>query len=382
MKIKGVEAMVLFAQDVGREKEPNVGGYTGYQVLVRIDTDEDISGWGEACVGSERGEAAFALKELIERGLAPRLKGENPIEYRRIWEQLYDATYWYGRRGLAIYALSAIDIALVDIAGRALGVPACQLLGGTYRKEVPVYASLLFDMDDPEGTAKKAERYARLGYRGVKLGWGTVPTKPFGINPKKDEEIVSLARERMGEETWLMIDVGRYVNWSVSYAIRMGKRLEKYNIYWLEEPLSQEDLEGYAELCRALDVPVAAGEELYTAYDFNEIIKRRALDILQPDVAKVGGISEMKRVVELARVNNFTWVPHSWSTAVNTAASIHIVASSPDGFLLEFKQEPNPMVHDLVKRKFEIRQGKMALPEGPGLGIEIDESVLSRLRVA
>lgn len=382
MKVTGVEPFVLYAQDVGREGQTNVGGYTGYQVLVRIDTDEGLSGWGEACVGSEGGEAAYAVAELIRRGIAPKIKGQNPIEFRRIWEYLYDYTYWYGRRGLAIYALSAVDIALVDVAGKALGLPACLLLGGIYRKEVPIYASLLFDMDDPEGTAKKAERYARLGYRGVKLGWGMVPEKPFGVNPKKDEEIVALARERMGPDTWLMIDVGRYVNWSVSYAIRMGRVLQKYDIYWLQEPLPQDDLDGYAELCRALDVPVAAGEELYTVYDFNEIIKRRALDILQPDVAKVGGVSEMKRIIELARINHFTWVPHSWSTAVNTAASIHLVASSPDGFLLEFKEEENPLVHMLTKRKFQIKDGKMLLPEGPGLGIEVDERIVAKYRVA
>jgi L-alanine-DL-glutamate epimerase-like enolase superfamily enzyme len=381
MKINRVEPMILYAQDVGMKGEKNVGGYTGYQVIVRVDTDEGIHGWGEACVGSENGEAAYAVKELITRGLAPRLKGENPIEFRKIWEKLYDATYWYGRRGLTTFAMSGIDTALVDIASKSFGIPACQLLGGQFKDEIPLYASLLFDMDDPEGTAKKGEKYARLGYAGTKFGWGEVPTKSFGMDYKKDEKMAALIRERIGPKTWLMIDIGKYVNWSVPYAIKMGKMLQKYDAFWLEEALSQDDLDGYAELSRALDIPVATGEELYTVYDFNEMIKRRCVDLLQPDASKVGGISEMRRVIELAHINNFMWVPHNWSTVINTAASLHLAVSSPDGFLLEFKQEPNPLVHDLAKKNFEIKNGKMRVPKEPGLGVEINEKVLSKVRI-
>ena len=228
MKITQVEPIILYAQDVGMKGEANVGGYTGYQVIVRVETDEGIHGWGEACVGSENGEAAYAVCELIEKGIAPRIKGENPVEFRRIWEKLYEATYWYGRRGLATFALSGIDTALVDITGKAFGVPACHLLGGEYKKEIPLYASLLFDMDDPEGTAEKGKKYAKLGYAGTKFGWGMVPTKPFGANLKKDEEIVRTIREEIGPDTWLMIDVGRYVNLSVPNAIKMGRMVEKY----------------------------------------------------------------------------------------------------------------------------------------------------------
>jgi L-rhamnonate dehydratase len=382
MKIKEVEPMVLFAQDDRMKGETNVGGYTGYQLIVRIDTDEGIHGWGEACCGSENGEAAYALKELIVKGIAPRVKGLDPIEFRKIWEKLYEATYWYGRRGLTSFALSAVDTALVDIAGKAMGVKACKLLGGQYKTEIPIYASLLFDMDDPEGTAKKGEKYARLGYRGTKFGWGMVPSKPFGTDPEKDEEIVALIRERIGPRTWLMVDVGRYVNWSVPYAVKMGRMVQKYDAFWFEEALPQDDLDGYSELARALDVPVAMGEELYTVYDFNEVIKRKAADILQPDASKVGGISEMKRVIELAHINNTMWVPHNWSTAVNTAASLHLAVSSPDGFLCEFKEEPNPLVDGLVKRKFEVKKGRLQVPEGPGLGIDISDKALAKFRMA
>lgn len=381
MKITRVEPIILYAQDPSMQGEANVGGYTGYQLIVRVDTDEGIHGWGEACVGSENGEAAYAVKELIDRGITPRIKGENPVEYRRLWEQLYEATYWYGRRGLATYAMSAIDTALVDIAGKAFGIPACQVLGGQYKKEIPLYASLLFDMDDPEATAKKGEKYAKLGYFGTKFGWGMIPSKPFGADFKKDEEMVATIREGIGPNTKLMIDVGRYVNWSVPHAVKMGKMVEKYDAFWFEEALPQDDLDGYAELARSLDVPVAHGEELYTVYDFNEVLKKKAADLWQPDASKVGGMSEMKRVIELAHINNIMWVPHNWSTAVNTAASLHLSVSSPDGFLCEFKQEPNVLVHDLAKRPFRVENGKMQVPSEPGLGLEINEKVLSKVRL-
>jgi D-galactarolactone cycloisomerase len=358
----------------------NIGGYTGYQVVVHIETDEKgIDGWGECCIGSEFGEAAQAVKILIEKGLTPRIFGDDPKDYRKIWEKLYSAVEWYGRRGLAIFALSGLDTALVDIAGKALGVPAYTLLGGgCYRTEVPLYASLLFDMDDPEGTAKKGLQYVKRGYVGAKFGWGMLPSNPFGADPEKDEQIVATIREAIGPKPWLMIDVGRYVNWSVPQAIRMAKRLEKHNIFWLEEALPQDDIEGFAELTRSVDTTIAAGEGYQTIHDFKDLLSRKAVDLIQPDVSKAGGLSETKRIVDLAHIYNAMWVPHNWSTAINTAASLQLVGSSPDAFLLEFKQEPNPLVHELSKGGFTVRNGKMQIPNEPGIGIEINEDTLSK----
>jgi len=383
MKIKSVEPIVLYAQDTtaGFSDKPNVGGYTGYQVIVRVETDDGIVGWGECCTGSDYGEAAFAVKLLIERGLSSRIIGQNPADYRRIWERLYSAVEWYGRRGLGIFALSGIDTALLDVVGRAHGMPTYELLGGRFRKEVPLYASLLFDMDDPEGTARKGERYIRDGYVGAKFGWGMLPSKPFGADADADEKIVATIRNVLGPRAWLMIDVGRYVNWTRNYAIQMAKRLEKYGIFWLEEALPQDDVEGFVELARAVDVTIAAGEGYQTLHDFSDLLSRRALDLIQPDVSKAGGLSETKRIVELARAYNVRWVPHNWSTAINTAASLQLVASAPDAFLLEFKQEPNPLIHELSKSKFEVNKGKLTVPDTPGLGIEIDENVVEKYRV-
>jgi L-alanine-DL-glutamate epimerase-like enolase superfamily enzyme len=381
MKITNVEAIVLHAQDSSLPDELDVGGYAGYQVVVHVETDEGIDGWGECCTGGEYGEAAEAVRVLIQKGFMPRILGKDPRDYRSIWDRLYQDTVWFGRRGLTIFAMSGIDTALVDIAAKAKGVPACALLGGRHRNTVPVYASLLFNMDDPEGTGKKGLEYVNAGYFGVKFGWGMIPSRSFGADPQVDEQMLQSIRQVIGENARLMVDVGRWVHWDADYAIRMTSRFQKYNLFWLEEALPQDDVDGYVKLAASVETTIAAGECLYTLYDFTDVIKRHALDLIQPDVSKVGGLSESKRIIDFADGNNVQWVPHNWSTAINTAASLHLAASSPKGFLLEFKQEPNPLVTQLSKRPFSIENGALTVPDTPGLGIDIDLDTIERYRV-
>ena len=381
MKIKKVDAFVVHAQDTtkGMENERDVGGHSGFFVLVHIQTDSGIDGWGECSTGSEFGEAAFSVKAIIDRGFTPHLIGADPLEFRKIWEKLYLSTENYGRRDAGVLAISGIDTALIDIAAKKYEVPACVLMGGCYRKEIPLYASILFDMDDPLGTVKKGARYVEENYSAVKFGWGMTPSKPFGADRRKDELIVSTVREKLGKNIKIMIDVGRYVNLTVPQAIQLTKWLERYDITWVEEPLPRDDFEGYCALSRSVSTTmIAAGESYRTIHDFKRAIINRAVHLLQPDVSKAGGLSETKRIVEMAHAFNTPWVPHNWSTAVNAAASLHLVASSPDGFLVEFKQEPNPLIQKITKREFTIKDGKMQVPEGIGLGIEINEDIVSK----
>jgi L-alanine-DL-glutamate epimerase-like enolase superfamily enzyme len=381
MKITDVEAIVLHAQDSTLPDELDVGGYAGYQVVVRVKTDEGIEGWGECCTGGEYGEAAEAVRILIQRGFKPRILGKDPRDYRNIWEKLYQDTVWFGRRGLTVFAMSGIDTALVDIAAKARGVPACVLLGGRNKDRIPIYASLLFDMDYPEATGKKGLEYLKAGYYGVKFGWGMVPSRSFGANPEADEQMLQSIRQVIGEDARLMIDVGRWVHWDADYAIRMANRFEKYNLFWLEEALPQDDVDGYVKLAASVETTIAAGECLYTLYDFTDVIKRHALDLIQPDVSKGGGLSESKRIIDFADANSVRWVPHNWSTAINTAASLQLAASSPKGFLLEFKQEPNPLVTELSKHPFSIENGALNVPDTPGLGIDINLDAIEKYRV-
>lgn len=386
LRIKTVKSVVVHSQDTTKavHEETNVGGHSGYFVLVHIETDSGIGGWGECSIGSDFGEGAFAAKAVIDRGFSPRLLGKNPLEYRRLWEMLYASTENYGRRDIGILALSGVDTALVDIAAKKSGVPACILLGGCYRKEVPLYASLLFDMDDAQETAEKGKKYVDQHYTAVKYGWGMIPSKPFGRDSKKDEAMVKTIRETFGKDAGLMIDVGRYVNLSTSQALRLAKWLEKYDITWLEEPLPRYDYDGYSALSSVSPVTIAAGENYRGFQDFKRSILNREVDLLQPDVSRAGGLSETRRIVDMANAFNVPWVPHNWSTALNTVATIHLVASTPDGYLMEFKEEPNPLVQKLVKRGeriFSIKEGTIQVPTDAGLGIEVDEDVVSEYEV-
>ena len=383
MRITKIETHVVHSQDTtdSFNEEPNLGGHSGFFVLVHIGTDEGIHGWGECATGSDYGEAAFAAKTIIDTNFANKLSNKNPLEYRKIWYELYASTENYGRRDLGVLAISGVDTALIDITAKKFEIPACVLLGGRQHEEVPLYASLLFNMDDPEGTAKKGLRYVREKYVGLKFGWGMIPSKPFGKNPKADESMIRTIREILGDEIELMIDVGRYLNLSTSRVLQMAKSLEKYNITWLEDPLPRDDIDGYPIVSAASPIPIAAGESYRTIHDFKRAITRREVNLLQPDVSKAGGLSETKRIVEMANAFNFPWVPHNWSTAINTAATLQLVASAPDGFMMEFKQEPNPLVQDLAKTgssSFQIREGKMQVPSVPGLGIEIDENIVKK----
>jgi len=267
----------------------------------------------------------------------PLLKGEDPLDIHRLWYKLYRYSEWYGRRGLAIYVLSAIDTVLWDLAGKYFHVPVYKLLGGKFRDKIRVYASLIFDMDDPESSGKEGKKYVDQGYTAVKYGWGWTREKAFGLNAEKDEEVVRVIREILGPKIDLMIDVGRMVNWSLPYAAKMAERLKKYDIYWLEEPLPQDAIDSYVELTREADVWIAAGEGEYTRWGFKDWITRHAVDVLQPDVSKAGGLSEVKKITELADMWNMTVVPHGFSTAINVAANLQLVATMPNASLLDFR---------------------------------------------
>lgn len=382
MKITDVVPYILYSQDTEFGKEhKNVGGYTGYQVLVKIDTDEGISGWGESCINSENGEASLALYAIMKRAIISKLIGEDPLEYRKLWEKLYNYMEWWGRRGIGIFALSAIDTALIDLAGKHYGVPASILLGGVFRRDVNVYASLLFDMENPQACIDRALPYVKKGYFGVKFGWGLYPEQPFGADPERDEDVVRQIRDSLGDKINLMIDVGRYVNLTYSRALEMARTLRKYNIFWLEEPLPQDDILGLSRLNRESGVVIAGGEGYQTLYDFYLLLRNNSLGIYQPDPSKLGGLSEAKRVTDLIESYNMSWVPHNWSTIVNTAASLQLLAASKSGFLIEHKQETNPFLNELSSDTIEVSNGKMKIPMKPGIGVTINESAVEKFKL-
>ncbi|HYZ32376.1 MAG TPA: mandelate racemase/muconate lactonizing enzyme family protein, partial [Crenalkalicoccus sp.] len=314
--------------------------------VVEIETDGGVTGWGE-CYGP-----AAVNKALIETQYAPRVIGRDPFDVEVVWEDLYNRIKDYGAQGFSITALSGIDIALWDIMGRATGLPVHKLIGGAHRKEVRAYATGLYfiDMDRlVEEAVEEALDYKAQGFRAIKMKIG------LG-DPKLDFRRVKAVRDAIGPDIALAVDANHC--FTVPQAIRLGRMLEDLDLLWFEEPISPEDHEGYVQVTQALDLAVAGGENDFTRWGFRDVIARKAMDIVQPDVCAAGGISEMRKIATLASAFGVECVPHAWGSAIGLAATVQFLAALPDqppAFrpippMLEFEQTPNPL-RDLLARE-------------------------------
>lgn len=346
--------------------------------IVEIETADGIVGWGE-CYGP-----SAVSKAYIESQFAPRIIGRDAFDVEVIWEDLYNRVKDYGGRGMVTSAMSGIDIALWDIIGKTVNKPVHKLIGGAFRTEVACYATGLYfiDMDRLiEEAVEEAQGYVAEGFTAVKMKIG------LG-DPKLDIRRVEAVRRAVGDKTRLMVDANHC--FTVPQAIRLGRELEKLDVEWFEEPISPEDIDGYVEVTRALDMAVAGGENEFTRWGFRDLVVRKAMDIVQPDVCAAGGITECKKIATLATTHGVECVPHAWGSAIGIAATLHFIASLPDqppSFrpmppLLEFEQCENPFRDHLSVEPIVQQRGVVQIPTGAGLGIEIDRSVLDRYRVA
>ncbi len=345
--------------------------------IVEIETADGIVGWGE-CYGP-----SAVAKSFIDTQYGPRIVGRDPFDVEVIWEDLYNRIKDYGTKGMAIAALSGIDIALWDIIGKVCGKPIHKLIGGAHRTEVTSYATGLYfiDMDRlVDEAVEEARGYVEAGFVAIKMKIG------LG-SPKLDIERVAAVRKAIGDDIRLMVDANHC--FTVPQAIRIGRELEKLDVEWFEEPISPEDIDGYVEVTRALDIAIAGGENEFTRWGFRDLVVRKAMDIVQPDVCAAGGISECRKIATLAMAHGVECVPHAWGSAIGLAATLHFLAALPDqppSFrpmppLLEFEQCENPFRDRLSREPIVQRRGKVAVPTGAGLGIEIERSVLDRYRV-
>lgn len=337
-----------------------------FHVFVELHTDEGINGWGAAY--SAKDQAVGALSWLRRFVL-----GENPLEVERITEKLHQITFWVGRGGAMTHAISAINLALWDIAGKALGQPANVLLGGKLRPAVQVYGSVLFTPLETL-TERMTEMKAR-GFRAMKLGWD-----PFGQGSVADDEkLIHAARQAGGDDVTLLIDAGgSYPFWPMRYkdALERAKMLADHGVYWFEEPLAPDDIEGYARLTDSSPVKIAHGEVLTRRQSFTPYFARRAMDIVQPDVSKVGGLSEARRIAWMAEEHGIELVPHGWNTAIGVAADLHLSSTLPGRTFVEFNVG-NTLVEDLLYTPFALNEdGLLPVPTTPGLGVEIDRDKL------
>jgi L-alanine-DL-glutamate epimerase-like enolase superfamily enzyme len=336
--------------------------------LVLVETDEGLTGIGSAFTSAALVNGALEILEPIYRG-------ETALEPERVSEKLHQHTFWLGRGGSITHAISGIDIALWDIFGQATGQPVGRLLGGRYRDRVRPYASLLMDQPDP--LREHLLQIKAQGFRAFKMGWG-----PFGrVTPELDEAIVRTARDTVGADALLMVDAGASdAFWPNGYkwALRTAEMLAAYDVAWFEEPLKPDALDDYVALRRAARVPIAGGEVLTRRQAFQPWLQAGAFDIVQPDVTKVGGISEERRIGWMAQEHGTRFIPHGWNTAVGLAADLHLASAFPDTNLVEYITG-SPYVDELTVGGWSLdADGMLSIPDQPGLGVLLDPGAVAR----
>jgi len=339
-------------------------------VLVEIECDDGTVGWGE-CLGPARPNAAIVAT------YAQWLVGQDPLETEKIWATLYNALRDQGQRGLTVTALSGIDIALWDIKGKHFGVPISTLMGGRFRTSVKAYATGSFKrdgVDRVEDNAAEMSAHRDAGFHACKV--------KIGFGEAEDLRVIAAVREAIGPDMRLMIDANH--GYDAMEAIRVGQRAAEYGIDWFEEPVVPEQLGAYREVRARQPIPLAGGETWHTRWGHREPIETRAVDIIQPDLAGCGGFTEARRIADFASVHGVRVVPHVWGTAVHIAAALQFMAamvpspmrSNPVDPILEFDRTDNPFRQAIVTLPIDHVKGVVTIPDGPGLGIEIDRAAL------
>jgi D-galactarolactone cycloisomerase len=336
--------------------------------LVAVQTDEGLTGIGSVFTSDHLVRGALKLLE-------PLVLGEHALEPERVTEKLHQHTFWQGRGGSVTHTISGIDIALWDILGQATKQPVGRLLGGRYRDRVRPYASIL--MEEPGALAKRLRAIKERGFRAFKIGWGPFGQKSHAL----DEAIVRAAREAIGPESFLMVDAGASnAFWPQGYkwALRTAEMLANYDVAWFEEPLLPDALDDYVRLREHSKVPIAGGEVLTRRQSFQPWIEAGAFDIVQPDVTKVGGISEERRIAWMAREHGIRFIPHGWNTAIGLAADLQLASAFPDTDLVEYL-DGSPFIDDIVVERWKLDgDGMLAIPSSPGLGVKLDRDALAK----
>ncbi len=367
MKITGIE--VLNLRHVYPEGEGFV--YAGGRVTARVTSlvlvRTDV---GETGIGAAYSHPDL-VKLIIEKHLAPHLVGEDPTRVEELWSRMANLTLWYGRKGVAISALGGVDIALWDLRGKQLGQPLWRLLGGQ-QSRVPAYASGLFWTDDIATLEDEAGKHRRRGFDRVKMR--------LGRSYSYDLAAVDAVIRGVGQGGSVLVDGSH--RYTVDQATRLSAELAMRPVLWFEEPFAPDDLESYASLrARTQAVALAAGENEFGQQGFRELMRGPLVDIVQPDACRTGGITEVLRIASMAHAQGLRVAPHTWSDAVALTANAHVVASLEHGLTVEVDQTGNPAIDELLRGGLQIAEGHLDLGDRPGLGIELDEKVLDRLRV-
>ena len=346
--------------------------------IVEVMTDAGISGWGEAFAqGLEPPQIGATV---IEAALKPLLVGADPLDREVLWHRMYHTTRDYGRKGTVVAGISAIDIALWDIAGKAYGVPIYQLLGGAFRNKVEAYATGFYRIaraDESPRLAEEALAHYEAGFRAMKVKLG------YGL--EADEAVMkAVVRAVEGRGVTLMVDTNHA--YGVGDAVRLGKALEPYGLRWYEEPVAPEHVAGYREVRSRCSIPIAGGENEHTVYGFRDLLGAGAVDIAQPDIGSAGGFTACRHIMALAQAHGVKVNPHVWGSAIAQAASLQWIAAVPVAHHSVFAEEPifeydrssHPFRQELITEPVMQHEGWVEIPQGPGLGVEVVRSVLER----
>ena len=363
MKIKDVRTRVLRVPVTSPITDAYFSHKARNHVFVEVETDEGISGLGEA------GQyfAVSSVPPLIREGFRPYLIGQDPAKVGRLWDMLYKRSFLYGRRGVAIIALSAVEIALWDIIGKSLKEPLHKLLGGRRVDRVRAYASGGFYKPERE-LIREMKTFVKSGFTAVKM--------KVGFDPEDDVRRVKVIRKEIGGNIDLIIDAN--MGYLPGTAIKVARELENQEILWFEEPVSADNVEGLREVKTNSGIPIAAGENEYTEFGFREIIEKGAVDIVQADVTRCGGVSQAKQIASLASRRGMQYAPHVFGSIVGLVASLHLVASETNGYILEYDQTENSLREEIIDQYIDLKDGYLAIPEKPGIGVEIPSRLLTK----
>ena len=365
MRIETVETVTLRYEYPDDQAHRCAEGHIGSRVtsLVFVTLDDGLTGVGSAYSHPE------LIRIIVEDHLGPFLVGEDPRQIDALWERMYSLTRWYGRKGAALSALGAIDVALWDISGKLNGKPVYRLLGGT-AAEVDAYASGLLWQDDFSLLEEEASRHLRDGFRLMKMR--------LGRNREYDREAVERVCKVLGPRGRVAVDgTHRY---SQAEAEKLAGFLAEHDVAWFEEPFPPEDLDAYATLRAHVDIPIAAGENEFGVQGFRELVRVGAVDIAQPDASRTGGISECVGIGRLTEANGVEIVTHTWSDAVALIANAHVVSALPNGVAVEVDRTGCPLMDGLLAGGLPLQDGKVSLGERPGLGIELDPEMVAQLQ--
>ena len=365
MKIEHVEAVNLLFQYPENDRFQYAGGVCTNRLttLILVHTDTNYVG-----IGSVYSHPAL-IYLIVRDQLNPLLIGEDPCNVEELWKKMYGLTLWYGRKGVAMSTLGGVDTALWDLRGKSVGKPVWELLGGE-RKTCPAYASGLL-WNDVDKLAEEAGQYIERGFRRVKMR--------LARSEEYDTSAVLAVRKAIGMDHDVIVDAS--MRYHFELACRMGNFLKEQKVFWYEEPFAPEDIDSYVALRQVVDVPIAGGENEFGLQGFREVIRAKALDIVQPDASRCGGISEVWKIAEMAEESGLGVATHSWNDAVAIMANAHVVAAMSNGVTVEVDQMNNPFVNDLLVKPLQIESGELQLSHAPGLGVELDLEVVDKFRL-